>query len=114
MLIEDDPPMLSLLQTLLQMEGFTVIPFAGNITQEEVLGEISSSQPEALIIDVHLHSMNGIKLLEEIKRQDHLKNTRIIMTSGMDLKQECMAAGANGFLLKPYLPDELIKLLRHK
>jgi hypothetical protein len=33
------------------------------------------------------------------------------MTSGMDLKQESLAAGTDGFLLKPYMPDELFRQL---
>jgi CheY-like chemotaxis protein len=34
------------------------------------------------------------------------------MTSGMDMKDQCLNAGANGFIMKPFMPDELIKKLR--
>jgi DNA-binding NarL/FixJ family response regulator len=34
------------------------------------------------------------------------------MSSGLNLKKECIQAGADGFILKPFMPDELIKLIR--
>jgi CheY-like chemotaxis protein len=34
------------------------------------------------------------------------------MSSGANVKEECMSSGANGFLLKPYMPDDLITLLK--
>jgi DNA-binding response OmpR family regulator len=30
------------------------------------------------------------------------------MASGMDLTSQCLQAGADGFILKPFMPDELI------
>jgi DNA-binding NarL/FixJ family response regulator len=34
------------------------------------------------------------------------------MSSGLNLQTECIQAGADGFILKPFMPDELIKLIR--
>ncbi|NPV76748.1 MAG: response regulator [Anaerolineae bacterium] len=112
MLIEDDPTMRSLLQTLLEMEGFRIIPFIGNINKDEILKALSAEQPETLIMDVHLQNINGIHLLKEIRSQEKGHHVKVIMTSGMDLKGECLKAGADGFLQKPYVPDDLLRLLR--
>ncbi len=112
MLIEDDPTMRSLLQTLLEMEGFEIIPFMGNINREEILRELKGNQPDTLIMDVHLQNLNGINLLAEIRGNETDGRIKIIMTSGMDLKTECRKAGADGFLQKPYIPDDLLKFLR--
>jgi CheY-like chemotaxis protein len=35
------------------------------------------------------------------------------MTSGLELRQECLAAGADGFLMKPFMPKELIDWLNN-
>ena len=112
MLIEDDPTMRSLLQTLLEMEGFKIIPFIGNINQNEILKALTANQPETLIMDVHLQNINGIHLLKEIRSQEKEHHIKIIMTSGIDLKIECIKAGADVFLQKPYVPDDLLRLLR--
>jgi FixJ family two-component response regulator len=34
------------------------------------------------------------------------------MTSGLNVEEECMESGANGFLLKPYMPDDLLDILK--
>jgi CheY-like chemotaxis protein len=34
------------------------------------------------------------------------------MSSGASVKEECIRRGANGFLLKPFMPDDLITILR--
>jgi hypothetical protein len=34
------------------------------------------------------------------------------MTSGFNVKEECINRGANAFLLKPFMPDDLIKALK--
>ncbi|MCC6146506.1 MAG: response regulator [Anaerolineaceae bacterium] len=112
MLIEDDTTMRSLLQTLLEMEGFDITPFTGNINKEEILRELKKNQPDTLIMDVHLQNLNGISLLTEIRESETAGRVKIIMTSGMDLKIECQEAGADGFLQKPYIPDDLLKFLR--
>jgi len=37
---------------------------------------------------------------------------RIIMTSGMNLKENCLNDGANAFIMKPFMPEELINTLQ--
>jgi len=46
--------------------------------------------------------------LEEIKRDPELRSIPILMTSGMDMKQECLDAGADAFIMKPFRPAQLL------
>lgn len=112
LLAEDDTTMLRLLTTLLRMEGFDVVSLAN--LQEPVLTALDREKPDALILDVHLPSENGIDVLRAIRNSDTLKNIYVVMTSGMNLRIECMDYGANEFLLKPYMPDDLISALRRR
>jgi CheY-like chemotaxis protein len=34
------------------------------------------------------------------------------MISGLNVKEECLKRGADGFLLKPFMPDDLIQMLK--
>ncbi len=110
-LCDDDPTMRSLLETLLDMEGYHAVPFIES-TDEKFISCLLNEQPRAVLLDVHLTYSNGIDLLVKIKQEDQLKNMFVLMTSGMDLQKECMDKGADGFLLKPYMPDDLITWLR--
>lgn len=113
MLIEDNETMVSLLRTLLELEGFKVaIPPAGEI--DNYASIISDEQPDILLLDVHLRHLNGVNILRQIRGHPSLKNLKILMSSGIDLKSECLSEGADGFLLKPYLPDDLVALIRHQ
>jgi len=111
MLIEDDPTMRSLLKTLLEMEGFEVS--MGSDKAQELLKELHEQKPDVLVMDVHLAGgVNGIDLLDSIRQDPDLKHTRVVMTSGMNYREAALAAGADGFLQKPYMVDELLDLLR--
>lgn len=110
-LCDDDPTMRSLLETLLGMEGYHALSFIES-TDENFINYLIAEQPQAVLLDVHLTYSNGIDLLVKIKQEEQLKNMFVLMTSGMDLQKECMKKGADGFLLKPYMPDDLISWLR--
>jgi DNA-binding response OmpR family regulator len=110
-LIEDDATMLSLLQTLLELEGYTVSAIRGN-TDEEICNRLIEEDPSLALIDVHVYQINGIDLLAKIRHNDKLENLPVIMSSGMDYSSHCFEAGADHFILKPYMPDDLIKLIR--
>ena len=109
LLAEDDATMISLLKTLLKMEGFDTVPLAD---RENVIEAIYREQPDVILLDVHLTQGNGVQLLREIRLDHRLDNTLVIMQSGMNLAEECRAAGANEFLLKPYMPDALINAIK--
>ncbi len=109
MLVEDDPTMLALLNTFLEIEGYQV---AQMNSFENVLEEIRSHNPDIVLMDVHLQDVDGMKLLESIRQDGELKETVIIMSSGMDFSEESMSKGANEFLLKPYMPEELISKIK--
>ena len=109
MLVEDDATMLSLLETLLQIEGFEVakINDFGNL-----IPEIREANPKVILMDVHLEDIDGKEVLVQLRKDAHFEQTKIIMSSGMDYKDECLAKGANAFILKPYMPDELINKIK--
>lgn len=109
MLVEDDPTMLSLLETLLKIEGFEVGAIDGF---EDIVGQIKSHAPDVILMDVHLKDVNGIDLLAEARQDDALKDTVVIMSSGMDFSDKAMKTGATAFMLKPYMPDDLIAKIR--
>lgn len=109
-LFDDDPTMRSLLETLLAFEGFDAVSYI-ETTPEEFIQFLINEHPSAILLDVHLTYSSGLDLLVKIKEYKELDDIFVLMTSGMDLKTECLNKGADAFLLKPYMPDELISWL---
>jgi CheY-like chemotaxis protein len=68
--------------------------------------------PDAVLMDVHLGGQNGLQILESIRNNHNLADVRIVMTSGLNMKDECLERGASAFLLKPFMPDDLINVLK--
>jgi len=109
LLAEDDRTMVSLLKTLLKMEGFEVVALDVNA---DVPAAVELENPDTLLMDVHLGQQSGMDIVQAIRRNPALANVRIVMTSGMNVKEECLSRGANHFLLKPFMPDDLLKVLK--
>jgi DNA-binding response OmpR family regulator len=109
LLAEDDATMVSLLQTLLKMEGFDVLALDAS---SDVAAAVQREKPDALFMDVHLGGQSGMHILESIRRNQENADVRVIMTSGMNMKEECISRGADVFLLKPFMPDDLINALK--
>ena len=114
MLIEDDATMVGLLKTLLRIEGYEVVSFAGG---EDVLQMVQREKPDLILLDVNLKNfgildINGFDLLKEIRSDGELEHIGVVMSSGMNYRRESTEAGADGFMMKPYMPDELLKLIK--
>ena len=112
MLLEDDAVMRSLLTTLLEIEGFGVTKPQDVSSPDQILEDVRRVRPDLLLVDVHLGPLNGFDLLARLRADEQLKPIRVVMSSGMDLARRCNEAGANGFIMKPYMPDDFLKYIR--
>jgi len=112
LLADDDFTMVSLLRTLLTMEGYQVETLLDK--PGDIMENIRQINPDIFLVDIFLGDQNGLDLVKEIRSLPEMKSIRIIMASGIDKTQECLAAGASAFLLKPYMPDDLFRLLREQ
>ena len=110
LLADDDLTMISLLKTLMRMEGYEVASLLDK--KGDLLDNVREEHPDILLIDIFLGNRNGLEVVRKIREMPELKELKIIMASGVDMTDECLAAGANAFLLKPYMPDDLFKILR--
>ena len=108
LLAEDDVTMVSLLKTLLKMEGYQVVALDA---EDDVPAAVRREQPDVVLLDVHLFQQSGLEILANLRKANDTKNICIVMTSGMNVKDECLRRGANAFLLKPYMPDDLFEVL---
>ena len=110
MIVDDDHTMVSLLTTLLELDGFEVFQTTQSAEVEE---RIRSDEPDLVIMDVFLTSGDGIELLRQMRSMSEFARLPVIMVSGMDVEEQCMQAGANGYIMKQEASTSLIQAIDH-
>ena len=114
LIIEDQPSILASLETLLELEGHQVF---SAITKPAVEKTLSDHAIDLILLDVYLRTdggqqVNGYHILDTIRRTPEWREIYVLMTSGEDLRKQAIQAGADGFLLKPYMADQLVSLIQ--
>ncbi len=107
LIVDDDRTTVTLLKTLLELDGFE-ISVAGR--GGDVLGMLEQARPDIILMDYHLSDVDGVEILRELRAGGDFANIPIVMTSGLDVEDEVMEAGANDFLVKPFEPSDLPEL----
>jgi two-component system chemotaxis response regulator CheY len=113
-LIVDDAP------TIRQMVGFALkgngsykVVEAGD--GQEALDKLKAGlKPNLVITDLNMPKMDGITMIKNIRQMATHKFTPILMLTTESLgtkKQEGQAAGATGWIVKPFKPEELMAVV---
>ena len=103
-------------RTIRQQVSFTLSKGGYEVVEAEDgavgIDKLKSNADIAMIIsDVNMPNMNGLEMVEGISQLPEYKHIPIIMltTEGAsDLIQRAKAAGAKGWLVKPFKPDQLV------
>lgn len=104
MIVDDDRTTVSLLKTLLELDGFDVVDVPrGSMVLEKANQEL----PNIFMIDYHLSDMEGTTVITTLRADPKFAKTPIVMSSGLNVEDEAKKAGANMFLTKPFEPGHL-------
>ena len=107
-IVDDDRVFRELLKTVLQMEGYQPVA----CTQpDQVLDTVRAEQPALVLMDVHIHNQDTLGALRALKTAPEIADIPVVMTSGMDRADECLEAGADAFVLKPFRPSEMLDII---
>jgi DNA-binding NarL/FixJ family response regulator len=110
-LIADDRPRTRrALQALLAAHaGFEVVGDASN--GEEAIARVADLQPDVVLLDVRMPGLGGIAATAHIKSR--WPAIRVVVHSmAIEHRDEALAAGADAFVPKSVLPDELVRALQ--
>lgn len=110
MLVDDDRTSTSLLQTLLELDGYDVVVVSRGL---DVISKAEQTQPDFFLMDYNLNDVRGVDVLVELRQHPQFHNAPIVIASGMDVSEEVMAEGANAFLTKPFEPSDLADLINN-
>jgi DNA-binding response OmpR family regulator len=112
MVIEDDANMFSLLQMLLEFEGYWVVLWEGGEDIQQIVEAACQEKPKLILLDVHLRHLNGFEVLHSLREESELEGVRVLIASGVDMGEKSRQEGADGFILKPFVPAELISMIQ--
>ena len=98
LVIDDDPSMQDLMQRFLNREGFHAVIAASG---QEGLRLAREQSPDAIILDVIMHSMDGWAVLSALKADPDLASIPVVMVTMVDDKNLGYALGASDYLMKP-------------
>ncbi|KZZ83348.1 ATP-binding protein [Bacillus sp. SJS] len=109
-IIEDDLNLANLLKTELEESHLKVEIFTNG---KEALHQIREQRPDAVVLDIMLDdpSYTGWDVLEEVKGCEKLKQVPIFISSALEEKEKGIELGASDYLVKPYQPSLLSKLI---
>lgn len=111
-IIEDDTDLVTYLKDLLREHDFTTKTAATGVSG---IALVESSEPSLVLLDLSLPDMSGEGVCMEIRK--HYKDLPIIMLTAKDAttdKVRGLNAGADDYITKPFVADELIARIKSR
>jgi len=112
MTVDDSATVRQMLNFTLKDAGYEVVEA---IDGEDALDKFSDGSISMLITDLNMPKLDGIGLIKEVRRDPNNRFIPIIMltTESQDQKkQEGKKAGASGWIVKPFKPEQLLAVVR--
>ena len=109
LIVDDDERVREYVRVNLEMEGYAVRE-AGNA--EEGLGVLEEVSPDLILLDVMMPEVDGWEMLRRVQERHGVGAIPVVMFSGKvneQSAQEATARGAQGFVGKPFDPQQLIE-----
>ncbi|HKE96480.1 MAG TPA: response regulator [Povalibacter sp.] len=110
--VDDSPSMREMVQIALSTAGFDVTPA---VDGEEALSVATAQTFDLVLSDVNMPRMDGIALIRALRAQVAYRHTPILMLtteSSPARKREGKEAGATGWIVKPFDPEQLVATMQ--
>lgn len=112
LVVDDQPHIVRLIQVNLEKEGFQVATARDGV---EGITQVREIRPDLVILDVIMPRKDGFEVLREIKADESLAETPVILLTvkshNADIV-EGLREGAELYLPKPFHPKELVSLVK--
>ena len=109
--VDDSPSMRMLLRVALTDLGYAVAEAEDGVDAMEKLGEV---RPDLLITDINMPRLDGFGLIEQVRGRGMTALPILVLTteSSDEKKNRARAAGATGWIVKPFDPAKLAAAVR--
>jgi DNA-binding response OmpR family regulator len=113
LIIDDIEENIDLLERLLDKEGYKTYTAKDAAKGLHLLKDNSF---DLVLLDINMPVINGITLLENIRKDSSLSNVAVIMVTAKDDAEttlKCLKLGACGYITKPFNMEQLQKQINH-
>lgn len=113
LVVDDDPALQKLVTTLLQRAGMESVGALTAATAIEVLKE--RPLPNVIILDMMLPDTSGIEFLKQMRSKEIFDHVPVVILSALadpDQIREALNSGADRYLTKPYIVNNLISTVQ--
>jgi two-component system, chemotaxis family, chemotaxis protein CheY len=110
--VDDSASMRQMVSFTLKGAGYNVVEAVDGL---DALNKAKAQAFDCVVTDVNMPNKDGISLIQDLRALPNYKFTPILMLtteSGMDKKQQGKDAGATGWIVKPFNPDQLLKTIK--
>ena len=108
---DDDELLVDLLTYRLCARGYQVTAARDG---GEALQRLAENRPDAVILDAMMPVVDGFEVLRRIREDQATADLPVVMLSARKQEREIVGAlqlGANDFVVKPFIPEELVARL---
>jgi two-component system, chemotaxis family, chemotaxis protein CheY len=109
--VDDSPSMRHMVGVTLRAAGYEVVEAADG---DEALEYARNHSVDLVLADVNMPRMNGIALVAHLRALPAYRLTPLLLLtteSSQQSKQQGKQAGATGWMIKPFHPDQLLATL---
>jgi two-component system, chemotaxis family, chemotaxis protein CheY len=114
MIVDDSGAMRSVIKKIITISGFkmSLCLEAGN--GREALERLQGNWVDVIVSDINMPEMGGVELLQVLSRDALYRNIPVIIVStegSSERMKEALDRGAKGFIKKPFLPEDIRRVL---
>ena len=110
--VDDSRMMREMLNVVLTQAGFNVVQAEDGMHGLDVL---EGSGADVIITDINMPRMHGFGFIEGVRKTDQYRATPILVLStegDQEKKNRAKAAGATGWIVKPFNAEKLVDAVR--
>jgi len=112
LVVDDSETVRQVLQLTLSKVGFEVIEAEDGV---DALSKLSGQPVDMIVTDLNMPNMDGLELIKKVRESGDYRFTPIVMLtteSSEEKKKAGREAGASGWIVKPFKPEQLLKVVK--
>lgn len=109
--VDDSKTMRDMVAFTLKSAGFEVLEAEDGV---KALSVVEKNNVDLVITDINMPNMDGVTLVKRLRALGAFRSTPILILTtegGEDKKAQGRAAGATGWIVKPFAPDKLLQVV---